>query len=300
MANFLTAPSFSRPASSHSNAAYLTSDSSDTDNDDTPLPFPAALVRSDFLAPTFQPTAYLSALSDRHQTLEDLRSDLRERSAAVSAELLELVNSNYTAFLSLGNELRGGDEKVEDVRVALLGFRRATEEVKSKVTQRREKTQALNEDLKDVRAQIEQGRMMLEVSERLTALEEKLALHSAPKENGNAGWYTDDSDEDDDDDDEDDKPGEILGSSPAKLLGLAQECSRTTVLVNNLDQGHRFVFKLNERLMRCRNTLLLDLGNALKQAKKAGPKGQDRLLRYLGIYRILDAQSEGVKALRDG
>ena len=34
------------------------------------------------------------------------------------------------------------------------------------------------------------------------------------------------------------------------------------------------------------------------EAKKAGPKGQDRLIKYLGIYRILDAQAEAVKLLR--
>ncbi|TVY76555.1 hypothetical protein Focb16_v006520 [Fusarium oxysporum f. sp. cubense] len=111
------------------------SDTSSVD-EDAPLPFPEALPRADFLAQDFQPAAYLSALPHRHQTLEDLRSDLRDRSAAISSELLELVNSNYTAFLSLGSELRGGDDKVEDVKVSLLGFRRAVEEVKTKLLRR--------------------------------------------------------------------------------------------------------------------------------------------------------------------
>lgn len=83
--------------------------SSTSDDGDAPLPFPTALPRSDFLAADFQPAEYLSSLPQRHQTLEDLRAELRERSSAISAELLELVNNNYTAFLSLGDDLRGGD-----------------------------------------------------------------------------------------------------------------------------------------------------------------------------------------------
>jgi hypothetical protein len=101
------------------------SSSSAADDDDVPLPFPSALPRDDFLKPDFDPVAYLSALlPDRHQTLEDLRGELRDRSGAISAELLELVNGNYTAFLSLGGELKGGEDRVEDVKVALLAFRR--------------------------------------------------------------------------------------------------------------------------------------------------------------------------------
>ncbi|KAH6966182.1 oligomeric golgi complex component, COG2-domain-containing protein [Fusarium venenatum] len=263
------------------------SDSSSVD-DDAPLPFPEALPRADFLAEDFQPAAYLSALPNRHQTLEDLRSDLRDRSAAISSELLELVNSNYTAFLSLGSELRGGDDKVENAKVSLLGFRRAVEEVKTKVTERREETNTLNGELRGVQSAIEKGRKMMEVSERLTSLEERLSLDSLPAD--------EDWDEDSEDEDEDDN----YGSSTTKLLTSAQECSRITKLLESMDPDTPYVIKMEERLTRCRNTLLIDSGNALKEAKKAGVKGQDRVLKCLAIYRVLDAQSEAVKALRGG
>ncbi|KAJ4338723.1 hypothetical protein N0V95_007994, partial [Ascochyta clinopodiicola] len=88
------------------------SNDTDTDNDDlSTLPFARPLQRSDFLDPNFTPSAYLSTLSNRHQTLEDLRSELRTRSQLVSRELLDLVNANYADFLTLGNSLRGGEEK---------------------------------------------------------------------------------------------------------------------------------------------------------------------------------------------
>ena len=97
---------------SSSTTNSTTSFTSSTDN----LPYPLALPRSDFLSPTFSARTYLSSLTNRHQTLEDLRSDLRERSQLLSKELLDLVNENYESFLGLGEGLRGGKEKVEDVR----------------------------------------------------------------------------------------------------------------------------------------------------------------------------------------
>lgn len=258
----------------------------DSDDDNIPLPFPAALPRSDFLAPTFHPAHYLSSLPSRHQTLEDLRADLRERSAAISSELLELVNSNYTAFLSLGTELRGGDDKVEDVRVALLSFRRAVEDVKGRVGERRVETERLNRELKDARAGIEKGRTMIEISDRLSELEERLTVDSLPG-----------ADDVSDEDDEDEVEG-LVGSSPTKVYVSAHQCRRITALIMSMDQDQPFVIKQEERLTRCRNTLLLDLNNALKEAKAAGTEGHDRVMKYLGIYRIIDAEDEAVKALR--
>ncbi|KFH41668.1 Conserved oligomeric Golgi complex subunit-like protein [Hapsidospora chrysogenum ATCC 11550] len=300
MANIAAPKPSSRSTSAVFNLPSSTNTSSNSSDagldDDTPLPFPSALPRSDFLKPDFQPVAYLSALPHRHQTLEDLRSDLRERSSAISAELLELVNSNYTAFLSLGNELRGGDDRVEDVRVAMLGFRRAVEDVKGKVTQRREETAKLSDDLRDVRSSIEQGRKFLELSDRISALEERLALDSLSSAHGPAGAQV--SSDEDDEDGEDEKVDGLVASSPAKLSASAHACRYITALITRMDQDHPFVIKQEERLTRCRNTLLLDLGNALREAKSAGVAGQDRVMKYLGIYRIIDAQGEAVEALK--
>ncbi|KAJ9130992.1 hypothetical protein NKR19_g9665, partial [Coniochaeta hoffmannii] len=147
----LSAPqtSLTRPSTSGSAFPRPYSPSSDPYPDDSepdsdaPLPFPTALPRRDFLAPDFDAATYLSDLhaggpsAARHQSLSDLRTELRERSAAISAELLELVNGHYASFLGLGDELRGGGERVGDVRVALLGFRRQVEEVRRAVGERR-------------------------------------------------------------------------------------------------------------------------------------------------------------------
>ncbi|KAK6954849.1 hypothetical protein Daesc_004821 [Daldinia eschscholtzii] len=284
----LAAPSSARPVSSRSFALVSSSESSDNE-DDAPLPFPTALPRSDFLAPDFDPAEYLSSLSNRHQTLEDLRSDLRERSAAISTELLELVNANYTSFLSLGDELKGGEDRVEDVRVALLGFRRAVEEIKGRVRERGTEVAGLNRDLSGVRSEIETGRKMLELDERISVLEGRLAV-------GSAGPDSDDSDEDDEDND--DELEGAVGSSTSKLTQLAKEYIVVDELANDIGRDTPFVRKAEERLTRCKNTILLDLGTALKEAKKAGARGQAKLLKLMGIYSLLDAQLEAIKALR--
>ncbi|GJC87722.1 hypothetical protein ColLi_10560 [Colletotrichum liriopes] len=260
---------FHLPSSSSSSAG------GDYDDDDAPLPFPAALPRSDFLAPDFHPANYLSALPHRHQTLDDLKAELRDRSAAISAELLELVNGNYTAFLSLGNELRGGDERVENVHVAMLGFRRAVEEIKGRVRTRGEEVQGLSGELREVRKGIEAGRKMLELDERVAALEERLALASLP---GKASQDEEDDDWDTDDRTEEDEEENDAGDAIGREV--------------------QFVVKTEARMTRCRNTILLDLGTAMKEARKAGSKGQARVVRYLGLYGLLDAQAEAIKALK--
>jgi conserved oligomeric Golgi complex subunit 2 len=275
----------------------LPSDSSSDDEelDTASLPFPTALPRSDFLKPTFSAPDYLSSLSDRHQTLEDLRSDLRERSAAISAELLELVNANYTSFLSLGSELKGGEERVEDVRVGLLGFRRAIEEVKSRVGDRGREVADLSREMADTRAEIQAGRQMLELSDRLEGLEGRLALN--PQASGSDSEDSEE-DEDEEDEDEDEDESDMVGSSASKLAGLSREYASIEALADAIGRNTPFVRKLEARKTKCRNTLLLDLATAAKEAKKAGTKGQGKLLNLMRIYASLNAQDEAVRTLR--
>ncbi|KAM3511640.1 hypothetical protein MY11210_004724 [Beauveria gryllotalpidicola] len=298
MANTLDRP---LPTRERPSALNLSPDSSDLDDDDdAPLPFPEALPRSDFLTPDFDPAAYLSALPHRHQTLEDLRADLRDRSAAIGGELLELVNANSATFLSLGTDLRGGDDKTEGVRVSLLGFRRALEDLKAKVAARRAETDALTTELRAVRRGIELGRTLVEIAERLSSLEERLALSgAAPKTRDGGAEHADsaDSESEEEDEDEDEQIQGLVGSTPTVLMTLAQDYNTADALLTSLPML-AFTAKLETRLAKCRKTLLLDLGNALKESRKAGVTAQNRVLRYLAIYRILGAQDEAVKALQ--
>lgn len=295
-----------------SSVSSATSSQVDSD-DDVPLPFPAALPRADFLTPDFDPVTYLSSLPHRHQTLDDLRSELRDRSAAISAELLELVNANYTSFLSLGDDLRGGDEKVEDLKVAMLGFRRQVDEVKSRVRARREQVEGLTGELRILRRDIEAGRRILELDDRVSALEEQLVIASLPgkgKNNGTAGNKTRKQNSDDADDgsvtasdvpsDEEEEDGSegLVSSSPAKLTRLAVEYCVIEASADAIGRDKPFVIKAKARMMKCRNTLLLDLGTALKEGHKAGEKGKAHVVKYLGLYAMLGAEGEAIRALK--
>ncbi|KAK0667024.1 oligomeric golgi complex component, COG2-domain-containing protein [Cercophora samala] len=304
------------PKSKTSRRSSLSSSASDDLENSSSLPFPAALSRRDFLAPDFDPASYLSTLhtggpASRHQTLEDLRSELRDRSSAISAELLELVNSNYTAFLGLGDELKGGEERVEDVRVALLGFRRAVEEVQSRVRERRVEVGGLNQELRDVKGAVETGRKMLELDERVSGLEKRLAVGGTGQQQQTKkdGDSSDEEDWDDDDDEEifgsddeetqDEDGVEFVSSSPAKLAALVREYAYVEGLAEAIGRDLPFVKKTEERIFRCRSTILLDLSTAVREARKAGVKGQSRVIKLLAIYRALDAQAEAVKVLKE-
>jgi hypothetical protein len=64
------------------------------------------------------------------------------------------VNTNYEQFLSLGSDLKGGEEKVEDVRVGLLGFKRGVEDVRGKVRERKLEVEGLLGEKKSVSKEI--------------------------------------------------------------------------------------------------------------------------------------------------
>lgn len=268
--------------------------SSDDDLDN--LPYPEALPRSDFLATTFDAPTYLSTLSDRHQTLEDLRSDLRERSQALSKELLDLVNTNYEQFLSLGSDLKGGEEKIEDVRVGLLGFKRGVEEVRSKVRDRKVEVGGLLSQKKEVGREIALGRRLLEVDARLEELEDRLMVASLGRavNSEESTWI-------ESDDEEDEEEGLELdgGSSTRKLSTLVKDCWTVEQLASSVGSGHPFIVAQQPRLQRIRNTILLDLSTALKQAASMGEPGNARLIKILAIYRDFEANAEAVKVLKD-
>jgi conserved oligomeric Golgi complex subunit 2 len=271
---------------------------SSTDDEDN-LPYPEALPRSDFLALNFDALVYLSSLSHRHQTLEDLRSDLRERSQTLSKELLDLVNTNYEEFLNLGSDLKGGEEKVQDVRVGLLSFKRGVEDVRAKVKERGLEVEKLLEEKSRVSKHINIGRKLLEVDARLEELEEKLMVGSigrnekAPSEES---W--DDSEDDGGGNERDIHDEGDGGTSLRKLQRLVQDYQYTEQLSTAIGLHHPFIIAQKSRIMRIRNTILLDLGSALKQAYLSSGTSNLVLLRIMSTYREMGEGIEAVKVLR--
>jgi len=72
----------------------------------------------------------------------------------------------------------------------------------------------------------------------------------------------------------------------------------TRNLLPKLPPQHPFVKMQIPRVEAVRKTLLLDLDSALKEARSS--KDSDKVLVLLGFYADLDAEAEGVRALKEG
>lgn len=180
--------------------------------------------------------------------------------------------------------------------MGLLAVQRGIEEVKSKVRTRRDAARGLLEESKVVKEDIEVGRNLLEVWERVEELEEALLVKSLGKED------TDWSDSDSDSEDEDETGFSVKDRSVRKLEVLAEDLERIEELVEDLPPDHPFLKSLDVRIVKVRNTLVLDLTSALKGAERdidAGEEGSSaRLLKVLKCFEDVGKENEAVKVLR--
>lgn len=294
MASFQVGGSEEPSARSTPKADYASS-ALDSDDDLSTLPYPSELPRSDFLAADFDPQAYLSSLRNRHQTLEDLRSDLRQRVQMLNRELLDLVNGNYEEFLSLGSDLKGGGEKVEGVRVGVLSFQREVEGVRKAVALQCTEAGRLLAERKAIKADVMKGRACLEISESIEVLEESLGIKEVDE---------DDEQEDDDydyDDDETNANGLPSNGTAAKIKKLRRHCDTYILIdrrIKRIGEDNLFLATQQSRLAIVKRTLLLDLSAAIREAKSS--KQADSILALLQMYSDLDAGVEGLRVLKAG
>jgi hypothetical protein len=211
----------------------------------------------------------------------------------LNKELLDLVNGNYEEFLSLGAGLKGGEEKVEGVRVGVLGFGREVEGIRRVVEERRVEVERLLGEKKGVRREVVFGRALLELVERVEELEGEVSGRA--RDGDGAG--SDDLDEEFEGDDE---------TAPTTLL--AKKLRRQTAqyeLINRLRDRicakhstklsapaeHPLIVSMRPRIAELKRLLLLDLSSALRQAKTT----YDSLavLELMGCFSLLGAKSDG-------
>lgn len=204
------------------------------------------------------------------------------------------MNSNYQDFLGLGRSLKSGDEKVEEVRVGLLGFRKEVESVRSKVVEREEEVKRAVDERVAIRKQIAVGRALVDYETKLALLEEQLMVESAGKPGSDA--YDDSSDSDEDSDEDDDEGRYSM--SVYKLRRNVQQFRLIQEISKGIGEQHPFITAQVPRMMRVRNTLILDLNTALQQAKSAGKPGADRVMKILKIYADMDESAEAIKTLK--
>ncbi|KKK13077.1 hypothetical protein AOCH_006514 [Aspergillus ochraceoroseus] len=279
---------------------------SDLDDDTSGLPFPEPLSRASFLSPDFDPATYLSSLTNRHQSLEDLRQELRDLDQLLSRELLDLVNENYQDFLSLGTALQGGEEKVEEVRVGLLAFQRDVQSIRDKVEERQKEVEQLLNEKKRLRANANIGRALLDFADRVDELEKRLMIgdHSAhaPGEEKSTDLSDTDSDfleSDEETDDEDPQNGDAAALVSLKRLEHhIQKYIYLTNLSSRIGDEHPFLKSQQQRMSGIRSALLLDLKKALEQAKQAGDKQDTKTLAVLRLYKFMGEDTSAVSALK--
>lgn len=202
------------------------------------------------------------------------------------------MNENYQDFLLLGSSLHGGEEKVEEVRVGLLGFRRDVESLKEKVEGRKKEVEGLLEQRKRIRGDVQVGMALLEVDERVGELEQRLMVASS-----NGDVQKEDADFSDSEEDSEEESRD--GVSTSRLKRHAQRYIYIRRLVDRIGPSHPFLTKQEERILRLRQTVLLDLGNALKQMSSTSDEDKTRLMKILGIYRDMGEPEEALKIFKE-
>ena len=190
----------------------------------------------------------------------------------------------------MGSSLHGGEEKVEEVRLGLLGFKRDVEGLRDKVEERRKEVEELVDERKRIRSEIQIGRLLLEVDDRVQELERRLMVDpdGAIKEIENA---------DDSDSDEGSEEGD--GISTSRLRKHAQQYIYIQRLITRIGPEHPFLVKEEARILRLRQTILLDLGNGVKQITPTNDEDKGRMINILGIYREMGESKEALKVLKE-
>ncbi|KAJ5685074.1 hypothetical protein N7536_007693 [Penicillium majusculum] len=274
---------------------------SDFDEDQSGLPFPEPLSRTSFLAPDFDPATFLSSLTNRHQSLEDLRQELRGLEQLLNKELLDLVNENYQDFLSLGSALRGGEEKVEGVKVGVLSFQRDVKSIRDKVEARRQEVEELLNEKRRLRTNADVGKDLLDYADRVEELEHRLMIEDKSSQEHAASYESDTESDLYSGESEDSDDDELADGTPAislkRMERHAQKFVYLTSIATRVGEKHPFLLAQQPRVAKIKSTVLLDLKTALEQATAAGEKQGKRDARTMAVLRLYELMGEDVSAV---
>ena len=204
------------------------------------------------------------------------------------------MNANYQDFLSLGSSLHGGEEKVEEVRLGLLGFKRDIEGLKGEVEGRKKEVEELVDARKRIREEVQVGRTLLEIDQKLQELEERLMITSdKANQNDNRDGEAESSESDEDSDERDSE-----GMSISRMRRHTQQYMYIKKMMARIGPEHPFLVQQEERVLRLKQTVLLDLSSVLKQAAATSEEGKERLMKILAIYRDMGEPEEALKVLK--
>ena len=192
--------------------------------------------------------------------------------------------------------MKGGDEKVEEVRLGLLGFKREIEGLRGKVDGTRGEVEGLVGERKRIREQIQVGRQLLEVETRIGELEERLMLASNGERKGEGDQGEDIISESEGESEEEEENRAI---AVPRLRRHMEQYVCIRQLFEKIGDDHPFLVKQEERVLRLKQTLLLDLNSALKQAIAGGEDMKGDSLKLLGIYKQMGQAHEAMNVLKE-
>jgi len=196
--------------------------------------------------------------------------------------------------------LSGGEEKVEEVRVGLLGFQRELGLIRSKVESRRDDVAQLLENKRKLKQEIKLGRALLEIAERIEDLEGHLMIADASQkrlQNGLPDGSTNDEAAFDSFIDDSDDASSVSNDRPGvrRLERLIEQYLIIRVLIRRHDVGHPyhdvghpFMLALEQRLHQIQLTLQLDIEATMKQMQGPEPERGDSIQENLstGLLRL--------------
>lgn len=181
------------------------------------------------------------------------------------------------------------------MRLGLLGFRREVEVLKGKVEGRRKEVEELVDERKAVREQVQVGRGLLEVDRKIEELEERLMLASKHSkddlENGEDHELSGSEEESD-------EAEEGTGIPVLRLRKHVEQYLQIQRSIARLGSEHPFLVRQEERVLRLKQTVLLDLSSALKQAAGISDENRASQMQILAIYKQMGEEHEAMAVLK--
>jgi len=143
----------------------------------------------------------------------------------------------------------------------------------------------------------------LEIAERIDELEGKLMIQN-DMTNGDAddGFGLDfDSDSEEESDDLDGATSELVELAQTSIRRLRRRIEQYLYIREMVYRigSHPFFTGQEERILQIRNTLLLDLSTALKQAHQASSTSNVPMMKVLRLYEDMSEEADAVMVLRE-
>ncbi|KII92438.1 hypothetical protein PLICRDRAFT_172529 [Plicaturopsis crispa FD-325 SS-3] len=273
--------------------ALRDSNKSDSIQDhDLPLFVPLAHSNEYLTAPEFALDDFL--LSRAHESLPDLRAELREYLGALKEELVRLINDDYEAFISLSTDLKGEGVRLQRLKWPLAGLKEQALLSKQELQLIQDAIQGKLRMRATIREEKALLHLLLKISESITRLESLLLIEGPSS------------------------PAPIPEDNRSHAKHLARAAAEYTQLLYHASKARAetcaFVDEVQWRIDRIRSTLSADLDHLFARtlvdtsssrsgdappARSARPRTTDAdLAECLRTYEMLGLWREAEDVLR--